>query len=515
MERLYRKSRRGKTNATAAELSPDIPFSLITSAQGGIRVVAMSRAAKKAGVRPNQLLANAKALCPVMNVFEYDPDGDREELHNLTLWAIRYSPWAASSPPDGIMIDITGCAHLLGGEENLVDDIRARLAHFGFSACISIADTIGAAWAISRYGKVTTSITPPDEHDQALKRLPVAALRLEQATCDRLKKVGLKTIGALVNKPRAPLAARYGESLTDRLDQALGRKPESLSPIAEPPDYQTHKRFVEPILMLEQIALSLEELAGAISNILKDAGLGARRFVLFLYRIDGDVKWLEIRTSTLSHNPNHITRLMDEKLSTLSEDYDTGFGIEQITLSAYYTEVVTHKQVGLDGKRESGSRDDFQALIDRYANRLGFKSVGKFLPQQSHIPERSEKLIPISGQDEKTKDWSGFLKNLQGDIHLGRPILLLPRPEPITAIAEVPDGPPVRFEWRRLKYRIIRAEGPERLAPEWWKPESFAREPTRDYFRVEDTDGGRFWLFRQGLYERRETPKWFMHGFFA
>ncbi len=234
-----------------------------------------------------------------------------------------------------------------------------------------------------------------------------------------------------------------------------------------------------------------------------------------LYRVDGDVKKIEVRTSTLSHHKDHITRLIGEKLSRLGDSYDTGFGIELVTLGAYFTEVVSHTQNNLNGKKDSGSLHDFQVLIDRYTNRFGSQNVGKFMPQESHIPERSEKLIPISGQNKTSRDWSSFLKNLQDAPHPIRPILLLPRPEPITAIAEVPDGPPVHFEWRRLKYRIIRAEGPERLASEWWRSADMAQEPTRDYFRVEDTDGGRFWLFRSGLYERKENPKWFMHGFFA
>lgn len=515
MERLYRKAQRGLATDTLADLKPEIPFSLITSAQGGIRVVAMNDAAKKAGVKKDQLLTNAKTLCPIMKVFEYNLKDDQEELDKLTLWAIRYSPWVAADPPDGIMIDISGCAHLLGGEEALIKDIHNRLSYFGFRTQISIADTIGAAWAMSHFGDNPVKIIKHGATGSVLKKLPISALRIKPKTTERLTKVGLKTIGSLSDKPRAPLAARYGEALTSRLDQVMGRKPESLSPIIEPPDYRTHKKFVEPILMLEQIECSLHELAVSMANILEEAGLGARQFVLFLYRVDGDVKYLEIRTSALTSDAKHITRLMEEKLSTLSEDYDAGFGIEQTILGAYHTEVINHQQINLNGKKESGSEAEFKALIDRYGNRLGFNNVGKFLPIESHIPERSERLIPISENKGKPQNWRAFLNNLQGGCHLGRPILLLPRPEPINAIAEVPDGPPVHFEWRRLKYRIIRAEGPERLAPEWWRETREAHEPTRDYFRVEDADGGRFWLFRQGLYERKEIPTWFMHGFFA
>ena len=515
MERLYRKAQRGSATDILADLKPEIPFPLSTSAQGGSRTVAMNAAAQKAGVKKDQLLTNAKTLCPTLKVFEHNPKDDQEELDKLTLWTIRYSPWVTADPPDGIMIDISGCAHLLGGEEALINDIYNRFSRFGFKAQISIADTIGAAWAMSHFGDNRLKIIKHGETKTALKSLPISALKIDQKTTERLMKVGLKTIGSLSDKPRAPLAARYGESLTSRLDQIMGKKPESLSPIVEPPDYRTHKKFAEPVLMLEQIECSFHELATSMANILEEAGLGARQFVLFLHRVDGDVKYLEVRTSTLTCDADHMTRLMEEKLSNLSEDYDTGFGIEQIILGAYHTETINHQQISLNGKKESGSEAEFRALIDRYGNRLGFDNVGKFLPLESYIPERSERLVSVSEKIEKSKNWQTFLSDLQGGNHLGRPILLLPRPEPITAIAEVPDGPPVHFEWRRLKYRIIRAEGPERLAPEWWQEAREACEPTRDYFRVEDTDGGRFWLFRQGLYERKETPTWFMHGFFA
>ena len=475
----------------------------------------MNEAAQAFGVRKKQLLTDAKALCPMMKALDYDPDGDAQRLRWLALWSIRYSPWVTPDGNDGILMDATGCAHLLGGEDAFVKDIQKRLFNFGFVTQVSMADTIGAAWALSHFSKNAKDIIQKDKAIDLLSKLPIAALRIDDDTVKRLKKVGLKTIGALINKPRASMTARYGKHLTNRLDQLLGNMPESLSPVTEPPEYSTRKQFLEPILMLEQISLSLDELTNSLSGMLKSAALGARKFLLFLHRVDGDVKSIEVRTSLLTDDADHISRLLNEKLSDLIEDYDAGFGIEQITLGAYFTEIITHHQKKLDGKKENGSVADFQALIDRYGNRLGFGNVSTFLPQESHIPERSEKLTPVSEDNKKTKNWSDFLEKLQGGDYMGRPILLLPRPEPITAIAEVPDGPPVHFEWRRLKYRIIRAEGPERLAPEWWKSIQVANEATRDYFRVEDADGGRFWLFRQGVYEYNETPKWFMHGFFA
>ncbi len=515
IERIYRKSRQTQASDASVKLTPSIPFALTTSAQGGIRITAANDAAKGKGIFVDQRLASAKALCPILKIRTHDPSADAEGLNRLAHWCIRYSPWVNSDPPDGILIDITGCAHLVGGEDALCKDIQKRLRAMDLKGKMSIADTIGAAWAVSRFGCDHWVIIPSGKMKNALAPLPIAALRVRHDAEDRLAKVGLKNIGKLIDKPRAPLAARYGKFLIDRLDQALGYKGESLSPIAEPPDYRIHQNFMEPILMLDQLQQSLSQLASALSRTLNETTLGARQFALFLYRVDGDVKIISVRTSSLSNKPDHITRLLSEKLSALSGDYDVGFGIEKVILAAYHTERITHFQINLDKKKENGSIDEFQALIDRYGNRLGFENVGKFHPIESYIPERCEHFISVTEEPEKSNDWRVFLRNIQGGNYLGRPIVLLPKPEQINAIAEVPDGPPIHFEWRRLKYRIVRAEGPERLAPEWWLPAAESKEPTRDYFRVEDHEGGRFWLFRQGLFEQNEAPKWYMHGFFA
>mgnify|MGYP000044161072 CR=1 FL=1 len=468
------------------------------------------------GISVGQSLSSARALYPSIKVFDHDPVGDNKDLNRLALWCIRYSPWVRSDHQDGILMDITGCPHLFGGEKALCCDIETRIEQMGFEARVAITNTLGAAWAISRYGvRDQNIIKNKNEIGNALSSLSIAALRVDDKVSARLSKVGLHTIGALLHKPRAPLAARYGKTLVDRLDQALGYKAESLTPIAEPPDYRTTRRFLEPVLMLAQMQECLSGLVEALMDTLSAGLLGARQFALFLYRIDGDVRTINVRTSILAKDRRLVVRLLFEKLEELVGNYDVGFGIEQITLGAYHTEPITQSQINIEGKKENGSRDDFQALIDRYGNRLGFENVGQFLQCESHIPERSEKLVSVAGSSVNSKSWEDFLNDLQGSTHFGRPIVLLPHPEPITAIAEVPDGPPVRFKWRRLMYKIIKAEGPERLSPEWWLTSLERREPTRDYFRVEDQEGGRFWLFRRGLYERKQKPEWFMHGFFA
>ncbi len=480
---------------------------------GGARIMAVDKEAARAGVMVNQTLADARALCPLLKVEDYDPAGDLRDLEKLARWCIRYSPWVAADAADGIVIDITGASHLMGGEDKLADDLRRRLAGFGLQARIGIAKTIGAAWAVSHFGAGPVTIIENDETASALAGLPMAALRVWSDIVDRLGRVGLKHIGALIGKPRAPLAARYGEELILRLDQALGHRDESLPMITPPPDYRTSRAFPEPLLLREQIHGCLVDLAEPMARLLTEKGYGARRFSLALYRVDGDVRTLTVRTSTLTRRADVMVRLIGEKLTAVSDDYDPGCGFELIVLNAYGTEIATARQQQLDHHSRTkgpgaGERSAFDMLIDRYGNRLGFENIGRFVPYESHIPERSERLISVTDTPPGPPEWP------QQGFYAGRPFALLPRPEPITAIAEVPDGAPILFDWRRVSHRVVRAEGPERIAPEWWGRLAREVEPTRDYFRIEDMDGYRFWIFRHGLYERLEKPSWYMHGLF-
>jgi len=475
----------------------------------------MNPEAHALGIDIDQLLADARTLYPPLKVEDYDPAGDQTALKRLALWFIRFSPWVSIDPLDGLLIDITGCAHLFGGEDNFADLVIKRLNSFSLTAKLAIADTIGAAWAIAHHDQASIKIIPEDEQRDAIAPYPLTALRLSHDITDRLSQVGLTTVGMLYDKPRGPLVARYGAILTSRLDQALGDKGESLSPILEPPIYRTSLRFVEPILHLDAIETHLPDLIEALTDMLKETSKGGRKFDLTLYRVDSLSDLVSVGTSKLTNESDMIARLMLEKLKAFSEGYDAGFGIEQLTLSVYYCERIKIEQTGLICSDTADKERAFETLIDRFANKFGPQAVGQLIPNESHIPERSETYVLPGDKKLKSADWPSFLKTLQGANYLGRPIMLLPRPEPITAIAEVPDGPPVVFEWRRLKCRIAQAEGPERISPEWWSRKHELVEPTRDYYRVEDREGYRYWLYRQGLYEREENPSWFMHGFFA
>ncbi|GHD44554.1 DNA repair protein [Thalassobaculum fulvum] len=500
------------------------PLALAEVSRHGLRVAATDPAAERAGVSAGMPLADARALCPALAVASADPEGDTDALGRLALWCGRYSPWIAADAPDGVALDITGCAHLFGGEETMLDDIVGRLAGFGLTARVAAAPTLGAAWAVARHG--------PASHGQApwavvtdgtladvLAPLPLAALRLDETTVEAMARVGLKRVRDVLGKPAAPLTARFGPRLLTRLDQALGRQAETVHGLQPPPRHQARRVFAEPIVLTADVERTVAELAGELAIRLDDAGVGARRLDLRLYRVDGHVRTAEVRTGTLCREAPHMIRLFRERLTASGEELDTGFGFDLAVLAAQAVEPVVARQDGL-GVGTAASRehpDEVARLLDRFGNRFGFDRVVRYAPRASTIPERAVRTVPVleaARPGEAVEDWPAHLRAVQGGTHLGRPLLLVLPPDPIATVAEVPDGPPVQFEWRRVTHRVVRADGPERLAPEWWRPGDGRH--TRDYFRVEDSVGRRFWLFREGLYDRPgDTPRWFLHGLFA
>jgi protein ImuB len=408
------------------------------------------------------------------------------------------------------MLDITGCAHLFGGEAALLGDLAARLEHQGFLACAAIADTPGAAFAAAWYGNA--DVVPQGGAATMLAPLPLAALRLDGETVAALDRVGLKRIGQLIGAPRGPLAGRFGLQLLRRLDQALGTDEEAIEPRRPAPAFIAERRFAEPIVREEDVAATLSSLAASLAVSLETHGQGARLIELGLFRVDGAVARIAVGTSRPVRTPKLILALFREKFAGLGEELDAGFGYDMIRLAVPVVAAAYPVQVDLAGDAFAGA--DLGQLIDRIDARLGSGSVGTIVPRNSHVPERAFQMTKDRGQASEDRYPSGDLSSVRppSSDPLDRPLRLFDRPEPVEATAAVPDGPPVHFRWRRATYRVARAEGPERIAGEWWQGESL----TRDYFRVEDETGRRFWLFRDGLYGRETaTPRWYVHGVFA
>ena len=507
----------------------DKPFVLALSVGNQRLVSAVNAAAEALGIAPGQPLTDARALYPVLAVAPADPAGDAAALRRLAQWCNRYSPWTAPQGADAVSLDITGCAHLRGGEASLARELVDRLLRQGIACCAAIADTTGAAWALARCGDSESVVVPVGAARSALAPLPIAALRLDPALASELERLGLRRIGDLYALPRPALAARFGEALAERLDQALGSGTEPLSPVPPLPLRWTRRRFVEPIVTAEALAAATRSLLDGLCRALGEEMLGARRLVLRCYRVDGATAELAIGTARPSRDPRHLLRLFAERLGMI----DPGLGIEDMVLAAPAVENLAAAQlriafappetrqddkiIAFPGDRqlarallaaEGRDRDgtdpaELANLVDRLANRLGPRLVGRFVPRESHLPERAQRFAPVFSPAKQP--WRpGRL----------RPVRLLPHPEPIEAVAPVPDDPPIQFRWRRLRHRVQRADGPERICGEWWRGDAAAAE-LRDYYCVEDEAGRRFWLYRDGLYRPQARPRWFLHGLFA
>ena len=497
-------------------IAPDRPFVLAVASAGGPRIAALNEAAEAAGLAVGEPLADARAKAGFLQVRAVDPATDDAALRRLTLWATRYTPTASPcderNGADGFFLDVEGASHLFGGEDQLVADLAARLhRHFGLPARLAVADTAGAAWAASRFHAQNPCILPPGRQAEVLAPLPVEALRLSADTCATLRRLGLKTIGALSDKPRAPFAARFSPELLRRLDQALGRIDEPLIPIVPPPVYHSLRYLLEPIVTQEAVVALASRLMQTLAHVLTRDDVGARVLKLSLYRVDGEVKTLDIALTLPTRSVPHVARLMALKLESAAATDDAGFGFEAVGLAVTRAEPMPARQTELTSAGLEDRTERCAALVDKLQQRLGPASVRRFEAVASHIPERAEMLATVNGAALQCPPPEAA-RDAQADAP-ARPLLLLPHAEPAEDVmALVPEGPPRRFRWRGVTYEIEHAEGPERIAAEWWR--SPAR--TRDYYVVEDLGGHRFWLFREGLFGR-ETQKadWFVHGLFA
>ena len=484
---------------------------VVTGKRGNTEVLtAVDDAARRLGLSPGLALAQARAMHPGMDAVDENVEADTALLESIADWCLRYTPLIACDAPDGLLLDISGCAHLYGGEHKLVADLAARLENAGFAYSLAIAGTIGAAWAAAHYGK-SSSYACGEEH-ALLAPLPLSALRLASATVADLARVGLKCIGDIVDLPRAPLTARFGSEVLRQLDRALGYEHEPLNPRLPVAPYVAEQRFAEPIAREEDVLSITERLARRLQFALERRGDCARRIELTLLRTDGVIRRIAAGTSRPLRNPDEIRALFVERLTVLADTLDPGFGFDMARLSVTVTELCPPQQIGIGGGEDAA---EFCRLVDRLSARLGARRVHRLAAQDSHIPELTEVVLPAQTINGNTG--LDVFRRYRKEIELSpRPLRLLTRPEPVEAVAEVPDGPPLRFRWRRALHEVIAAEGPERIEGLWWSEHS---GPARDYFRVEDKSGLRFWLFRAGLYrdiaQGAGSPAWFLHGTFA
>jgi protein ImuB len=515
------------------------PLVLYEKIKGGLRLAALDPQAAREGLRIGQALADARALLPGLTVLEQDTDLLVSAFADFADWHSNASPLVAvlqdQAPFGDLILDITGVAHLFGGEVEMLAMALGRLRALNYTVSGAIASTIGGAWAASHFAP--SAVIAPDRLADVLDGLPVAALRLDATQIGLLTQMGLKTVGQLRSRPRKPLLARFGASLILRLDQAYGHVEERMTPRLPPSDHFVERKFFEPISTLEDVLLTMEGLAQSLSQMLEKEGAGAQTFHLFLYRVDHKVMTLSLNSARLTRDPQHIASLFRHRAQRLEEEnYDPGFGIDMVRLAASSLDRFEAGQVGAF-EMDTGAQD-IERLTDRLASRLGPLSVLRTEPVASHIPERAARLVPALAYRAEQPAGPGSGRE--------RPLRLLPQPEPIAINAEVPDGLPASMIWRRRQYRLVKAAGPERISAEWWRrnerlmlvPDTVPKPPEpgekprpqpyrpdlplfdpvtqmRDYYRVEDGEGRRFWVFRLGLYGGPVHPTWYLHGLFA
>jgi len=475
--------------------------------KGALCLAALDTHAEDAGLSIGMTLATARALCPVLETVESDPSADRALLEHIADWMERYTPCVGLLPPDGIALDITGAAHLLGDEMMLRKDLLTRLAAQGFSARAAIAGTAETASALARFSDI--EIVAPEEDANAVHSLPIAALGLPSSEVIALARLGLKSIGDLASRARAPLAARFGSDLIARLDRVRGLARTSITPRRFIAPFITERRFAEPIGHEDDVHRSILTLAADLARLLEKQGLGGRRFELIFFRADGATRRMSVETARPLRDPKTLMRLFRERLDALADPLDPGFGFDLIRLAAPVTEIQDAHEPDFDGANDL--KDDLAALVERLGIRF---HPARLMHENTHWPERASRLVSAQdGNAALAHAWDEWHEPESAPL---RPIRLFDPPEPIDVIADVPDGPPVRFRWRRLFHVVVKAEGPERIAPEWWRITGDAMPATRDYYRVENENGARFWVFRAGLYDRDTTPpRWFMHGVFG
>lgn len=468
----------------------EAPFALTHRQGNADRLYCLNEAAEGQGLHRGMSFSDARAFCPDLQSRSAAPRADDRFRRALARWATRYCPWVGLEDADGLVLDVTGSTHLWGGEGAMIDDMRARFARARLSVRIGVADTRGAAWALAHHGE---GIAAPGRALDSIAALPVAALRLDPRTDVALQRLGIRRIADLCDLPRATLTRRFGADLLLRLDQALGAQPEQVSPLPEEPHYGMRLSLPDPIGLSDDVMAATARLLDRLCDRLKTQETGARVLCLTLRRVDQASQQVELRLARPLRDPARILPLFRRGVDGI----DAGFGIDRIRLEATVVEPLPVQQIGQAGMVQSDGLDD---LITRIGARIGLENVQRFLPADSHIPERGH-IIAAAAYSEPGGSWA---------VPRPRPLCLFP-PEPIVETGTGTGArPPARFRWRRMSLTTGRATGPERIAPEWWLPDDNWHTGVRDYWKVDTRQGRRLWLFHTP-----QNPGWYVQGEFA
>lgn len=465
--------------------------------QRGRKVITATTAeAEKSGVITGMTLADARAIARDLLVFDGKPGRNEVLLKGLAEWCIRFTPLVAVDLPDGLLLDVTGCTQLRGGERAWLKDLVDRLNEIGYDVRPGMADTIGCAWGVARCANKGLTVAE-GTHRNALMPLPPSALRLPLELLIKLQNLGLYTIGSFIHFPKAVLRRRFGKDMVLRLYQALGSEEEFLIPLQEPVPYSERLSCLEPVRTRVAIEIAVKSLLENLCRRLYGEGKGLRSALLTYYRIDGKRGTIEIGTNHATHRSAHLFKLFSLKFDTIAP----GLGIELFVLDAPVTDPVCDKQTDLWVNRNDADQEVVAELLDRVAGRVGKEMIHRYLPAERFWPERNMETTDDLQKAPQT-EWR---------TNKPRPLQLIDPPEPVEAMARIPDYPPKQFIYKGKRHIVAGADGPDRIEREWWED----RGEHRDYYIVEDEEGGRYWLFRSGHYDPDKPQHWFIHGFFA
>jgi protein ImuB len=515
-------------------LPSDAPLGVYAKTGNAFTLTAVDALALTKGLHPGMALADAQAIFPGLLVREAEPGKDARLLDRIAAWADRFTPFVAVDQPSGLFLDVTGCAHLFGGEKAMLEAVKAGPAAQGFSVEAAIAPTPGAAFALARRGG---GVVAEAGLNAALAPLAVEALRLNAASAALLKRLGLKTIGQVMTAPRAPFAARAGEHAMRRLDQALGRAREALIPRRPAPPVYAMRRLMEPVIAIEALMTVTEALCADLAAELEKRAAGTRLLRLTFYGVDARAREIILGLSQPERSANTMLRLLKERIDKAAENFNAEFGFEAARLDAVEIAPIETQMSDLAAAPAARDPQAEARLVDMIAARLGAQAVSKIAVRDTHAPEEASSPSPACGRGRCEAPGEGASTRAGSSVYapslpaplprsageggrnvapphdgvMRRPVTLFPYAQPIEVMASVPDGPPVRFRWRRTLRSIVRAEGPERIAPDWLK---FPGAPARDYYRIEDDKARRYWVYREGLYGESGPPRWFIHGLF-
>lgn len=473
-----------------------VPLVVKAQDHGRMVIIAANALAREQGIDSGMVLADARAVVPNLASVDDEPGLIERLLTNLANWCIYFTPTVAIDPTGGLMMDVSGCAHLWGGEEAYLKEIRARFTQLGYDVQVAMADTIGTAWAFSRYGKGDTIIDKAAQAT-AIQYLPAASLRLENEVVEKLQKLGLYQVKDFIHMPRTALRRRFGTNILQRLDQTLGNIDEPIVAVNPPAEYAERLPCIDLISTATGIRIALEKLLNRLCNQLQKQQKGLREVIFKCYRADYQVQEKRVETIRPGNNPSHLFKLFEEMISSIAP----GPGIELFILEAVKVESVVVANTNMWAGSCTLQSQALSELIDRLATRVGSSSVKIYKPSEEYLPERSFKPAALQ-DDEPAENWR---------CNRPRPMLLLHQPEPVDVMAPVPDYPPMLFQYRKKRHKIVKADGPERIEQQWW----LQRGEHRDYYYVEDEEGCRYWLFRSGHYALDKKHQWFLHGFFV